>query len=79
MPLTTKLHPCGESYCENETFYYKIVWVPYPEGIRASSYRGGRGKEGQLFLCPEHYPMSKDGAMYEIGNVTLKLGGTDDF
>lgn len=79
MPLTTKLQKCGKLECENETFYYKIVWIPYQEGIRASSHRGGRGKEGQLFLCPEHYPMAEEDVEYAIGNVTLKLGGTDDF
>lgn len=79
MPLTTRAQRCGESKCDNTTFYYKIVWIPYPEGIRASSHRGGRGKEGQLFLCPEHYAMAKEDAEYTIGNVTLKLSGTDDY
>lgn len=79
MPLTTRAQTCGEKDCSNTTFYYKIVWIPYPEGIRATAHRGGRGKEGQLFLCPEHYSMAGERARYLIENVSLKLEGTDDF
>jgi hypothetical protein len=60
------------------TYYYKIVWIPYPEGIRVSTHRGARGKEGHLFLCPIHYAMPKE-SEYTIIDVSVKVAGTDDF
>lgn len=71
MPLMADLHDCGAKNCENETHYYKIVWIPYPEGIRVSTQRGTRGKEAHLFLCPEHYPMPEGD--YTILDVTAKV------
>lgn len=77
MPLSTKLKPCGQKDCEEETYYYKIVWIPYLEGIRLTSQRGGRGKEAKLYLCPIHYGMP--GKKYEMEEVTDKVEGAEGF
>lgn len=77
MPLFNKFRECGRDGCGEETPYYKIVWIPYPEGIRVSDMRGARGKEAHLFLCPEHYAMPE--GEYVIRDVTVKVEHTETY
>lgn len=61
MPLVIEPHVCDADGCEEETFYYKEVFIPYSEGIPVGKLRTARGIKARLFLCPVHYNIDEPG------------------
>ena len=71
MPLFEDPTECGKDDCHEMTFYYKELFISYPEYISVSTNRQAKHRKARLHLCPIHYeaPLGR----YEIttGQVIL--------